>query len=561
MALPAPALRTVFQAETWRVALERYGAATGTTVAVYETPERLILGPVYPTPLFETMNRGRDATAMFSAGVRDCLAQNDPVVIEEHGVALVASSLRLGDQVVGAVVAGYGLTAFPEEAAVRRFTLRHDLAFLPVWRAIRRQAPLTSARVTVYAELLAALTDTLLSENARAHDYAVTVARLAHTNQAKDQFLAMLAHELRNPLAPIQIAVQVISTGEGGTPALQKARQIVDRQVQHLSRLLDDLLDVSRITTGKVELRKEPVNLAAAVANALDASRSHIEQREHCLSVSLPEEPIVLDADPTRFEQVITNLVNNAAKYTAPHGHISVTARRENDQAVLSVRDDGMGIAPDLIPHVFDLFTQADRSLVRAGGGLGIGLTIVRSLVELHGGTATVESEGPGRGSEFIIRLPLGRRPDAPSRPQTQDAVVVGPLRVLVIEDNADSRDALRAFLELDGHHVEVAEDGVRGADMARAARPDVALIDIGLPGLDGYEVARRIRDGLGKSLRLFALTGYGRPEDRRRATEAGFDAHLVKPVSPEALRHVLAECYGLQELQRTETRSNPEAA
>jgi signal transduction histidine kinase/ActR/RegA family two-component response regulator len=536
-------LHTVLQAEAWRAALEKYGAATGTTVAVCEGPERLILGPVHPTPLFETVNAERSDPVMFSACVQKCLTGTDsPVVTEEHGVAVVASCLRLDGQAIGAVVAGYGLPAFPEEAAVRRFTLRYGLPFLPAWRAIRRQAPLTRARLRVYAELLAALAETLLGENVRAQAHALTSARLAQANQAKDRFLAMLAHELRNPLAPIQIAMRVISVGEATNLEIQKAREIVDRQVQHLTRLLDDLLDVARITSGKVELRKEPVNLAWVAANALEASRILVEQRGHSLSVSLPEPPVFVEADPMRLEQVITNLVNNAAKYTPPQGHIRVTACRENADAVIRVRDDGIGIPPEVIPHVFELFTQAERSLAREEGGLGIGLTIVRSLVELHGGTATAQSEGPGRGSEFIVRLPLGSRTEAPPRPPPTEAGVIRSLRVLVIEDNADNRVALQTFLKLDGHQVEVAGEGLSGVEIARDARPEVALIDIGLPGLNGYEVGRQIRGTLGNSVMLCAVTGYGRPEDQRRATEAGFDAHLVKPVSPEALRHILAE-------------------
>jgi signal transduction histidine kinase len=538
------ALQTVFQAEAWGAALEKFGAATGTTIAVYEAPVRLMLGPVHPTSLFETVNREREDPVMFSACAQACLSADSPVVTEEHGVAAIAACLRLDGQAVGAVVAGYGLTAFPEEAAVRRFTVRYGLPFLPAWRAIRRQAPLTRPRLRVYAELLAALAETLLNENARAQAYALTSARLAQANQAKDQFLAMLAHELRNPLAPIQIAMQVIRAGDTSTPEAQKAREIVDRQVQHLTRLLDDLLDVARITIGKIQLRKEPVNLAVVVAEALEASRALIEQRGHSLSVSLPEPAVFVEADPTRLGQVITNLVNNAAKYTPPQGHIRVTACRENGEAVVRVSDDGIGIPPEVIPHVFDLFTQAERSLVREEGGLGIGLTIVRTVVELHGGTATVRSEGPGRGSEFVVRLPLGRRAGTSApllRTALLDESAIRPLRILVIEDNADNRDALRTFLRLDGHRVEVAGDGVSGVEMARAVRPEVALIDIGLPGLDGYEVGRRIRDDLGTSVMLCAITGYGRPEDVRRATDAGFDTHLVKPVSPDALRDILA--------------------
>ena len=534
-------LQTVFQAEAWRVALDKYGAATGTTVNVYDASERLILGPVHPTPLFGAVNRGRDDPAMFMVCARDSRVRTDsPVVIEDEGVAVVGHGLSLNGEAIGMVVAGYGLTAFPEEPALVRFTRRHGLPFSTVWNAIRRQAPLTRSRLNVYAELLVALTGTLLSENFRAQQHERTAVRLAEANRAKDQFLAMLAHELRSPLGAVRMAMHVIGSGEAGDPKVRKAREVVDRQVANVTRLLDDLLDVSRITSGRIDLRLESVNLATAVANSLETSRSLLEERAHSLSVSLPEAPVFVDADPLRFEQVITNLVNNAARYTPRNGHIRVTATRENADAVLRVQDDGIGIAADLLPRVFDLFTQADRSLVRSEGGLGIGLTIVRNLVELHGGTVTAESEGTGRGSQFVVRLPLGRAGAVPAEPPAKDTAVVPSLRILVIEDNADNRDMLRSMLEVEGHQVSVAEDGAGGVEMARAARPDVAVIDIGLPGLDGYEVGRRIRGDLGMSVTLIALTGYGQAEDRKRSADAGFDAHLVKPVAPEDLRRAL---------------------
>jgi signal transduction histidine kinase/ActR/RegA family two-component response regulator len=541
-----PALRTIIQAEAWRVALEKYGAATGTTAGVYEAPAVLILGPVHPTPVFEAVSRGLPDPAMFSDCVRQCLAQRDTsIIIDDHGVAVIGIRLTVAGEAIGAVVAGYGLTAFPEEAPVRRFTLRHGLPWSPVWRAIRQQAPLTRRRLDTYAELLAALTETLLSENLRSQEYQQTAARLAEANQAKDQFLAMLAHELRNPLAAIRIGMQIISIGDASNAEVQKARQIVDRQVGHLTRLLDDLFDVSRITSGKITLQKETVNLATAVASALEASRSLIQEREHLLNVSLPEEPVFVDADPVRLEQVITNLVNNAARYTPPKGHINVTAGRENADAVLRVQDDGSGIPAHVLPRVFDLFTQADRSLARSEGGLGIGLTIVRNLVELHGGTVTVESEGPGRGSEFVVRLPLGGAGHVRAESPTKAGAILPSLHILVIEDNADSLDMVRSILELDGHQVDVAEDGPGAVEMARSARPDVAVIDIGLPGLDGYEVGRRIRDDLGRSITLIALTGYSQAQYRRRSEEAGFDAHLVKPVTPEQIRDALVKRHG----------------
>ena len=351
-----PALHAVIRPDAWRIALEKYGASTGTTVAVYESPAVMTLGPVHATSTFEAMHGDRPDRAMFSDCVQQCLQQRDtPVILEEDGLAVFGIGLNLGGEVIGAVVAGYCLTAFPEEAAVRRFTRRHGLLLsAAVWRAIRAQAPVTMPRLSLYAELLAVLTQTLLSENLRSQQYEQMAAHLAEANQAKDHFLAMLSHELRNPLAPIRIAMQVMSTGGPSTAEAQKARHIVDRQVAHLTRLLDDLLDVSRITTGKINLRKEAVNLATAVANALETSRNLIREREHSLYVSLPLDPIWVDGDPVRLEQIITNLLNNAARYTPPKGHIRVTASRENADAVLRVRDDGVGIPAHLLSRVFD---------------------------------------------------------------------------------------------------------------------------------------------------------------------------------------------------------------
>ena len=542
-------LRSLMQAEAWGVALEKYGAATSMTVAVYEAPEHLILGPVHPTALFEAVNAVHDVQPMLSECVRQCLAQDTgATIIDQDGVAVLGVRLSLAGEHIGAVVAGYGLTAFPEELTVRRFTERHRLPFSSIWHTVRRQAPLTRRRLEVYAELLGAVSETLLSENVRTQQYQEAAMRLAEAARMKDEFLAMLAHELRNPLAPIRIAVQILtgpdmSHSSISQSSLRRAREIVDRQVQHLTRLLDDLLDVSRITTGKIELRKQPVELATALANALDVSRSLLDERKHSLSVSLPNEPVFIEADPVRLEQVITNLVNNAARYTPPSGHIDVTVTRQNADAVLRVRDDGIGMPDDLVPRVFDLFTQADRSLARPGGGLGIGLTIVRNLVELHGGTVTAASDGPGRGSEFVVRLPLGSvREKAPAAVPAEGSIVIPRLRILVVEDNGDGRAILRTLLEADGHEVYEAADGPSGVETARAVRPDVALIDIGLPGFDGYEVAKRLRDEQGNSIRLIAVTGYGQAEDRRRSCDAGFDVHLVKPVAREQLRGVLVE-------------------
>jgi signal transduction histidine kinase/CheY-like chemotaxis protein len=362
-------------------------------------------------------------------------------------------------------------------------------------------------------------------------------------NRAKDEFLAMLAHELRNPSRAIRIAMQTIRGQGERDPIVGRARAVVERQIGHLTRLLDDLLDVSRLTRGKIELRKETVTLQMIVAEALETTRGFLDARSHVESVSLPETPLWFEADPTRITQVVGNLLDNAAKYTPRGGQISVTGYREHGDVVLRVRDTGMGIAPEMLPRVFDLFAQSDRPLADAARGLGVGLALARTLTELHGGTITVESEGPGRGSQFVVRLPVGAPIALDHDDRRRPAVRVR--RILLVDDDDNVRKALRRMLELDGHRVEVARDGPEGVGLALASAPEVAFIDISLPGIDGYEVARRIRAALGSRVLLVAFTAYGQERDRRRSIAAGFDAHLVKPASDEELTRVLGRTAG----------------
>jgi signal transduction histidine kinase len=374
------------------------------------------------------------------------------------------------------------------------------------------------------------------------HEAALAAAEAE--NRARNEFLAMLAHELRNPSAAIRIAMQTIRGQAERDPIVQRARDTVERQVRHLARMLDDLLDVSRLTRGKIELRKEAVTLQMVVAEALAATRGFIDARVHVESVSLPDEPLWFEADPMRISQVVGNLLDNAAKYTPRGGEISVTGYREGGEVVLRVRDTGIGIAPEMLLRVFDLFAQLDRSPARPRGGLGVGLTLARTLVELHGGTITVESEGPGRGSEFVVRLPVGA-PVALRDPDDWRRVAVQGRHILLVEDDDNVRKALRRILEVEGHRVEAARDGPEGVELALATAPDVVVIDIRLPGIDGHEVARRIRAALGSRVLLVALTAHGQEQDRRRSSEAGFDAHLVKPVSYEDLARVLDRAAG----------------
>jgi signal transduction histidine kinase/CheY-like chemotaxis protein len=369
---------------------------------------------------------------------------------------------------------------------------------------------------------------------------------LLAADRRKDQFLAMLAHELRNPLAPIRNAVELMRQVESDDPAFQPSREMVERQVKHLARLVDDLLDVSRLTQGSIRLRKEMVDLGAVVERAVDATHSLIEGRSHTLSLSLPEPPLRLEADAARLEQVVANLLDNSAKYTMPGGHIWLSVERQGEEALIRVRDNGIGVPPDVLGRVFEPFVQSDGSLARSEGGLGIGLTLVRSLTEMHGGTVEAHSPGLGQGSEFVVHLPVraaAALPEPPPPRETSPFTPARPVRVLVVEDNLDAAESLATLLRLWGHEVRVVHDGLDALDEARAYRPEVVLLDIGLPGLDGYQVAERLRSevGLDHAL-LVAMTGYGQPEDRRRSREAGIHHHFVKPVEPFVLRNLLAE-------------------
>ena len=363
--------------------------------------------------------------------------------------------------------------------------------------------------------------------------------QLVDADRRKDEFLAMLAHELRNPLAPLKMSLELLDIGVGER---ERFLEMADRQVRHLVRLVDDLLDVSRITRGKITLRREPVLLSAVVERAVEQARPQIDTRGHTLTVSLPREEIRLHADLVRLVQVVGNLLSNAAKYTPPSGSIWVTAERLEEDVALRVRDTGVGMSPELVPRVFDLFVQGDSGIDRTRGGLGIGLTLVRALVELHGGRVAATSPGVGHGSEFVIRLPtLPGAVAAAESPAERPSASGRRLRVLVVEDNHDAAESLSALLELWGHEVKIAYDGLAALRLAEASAPDVILSDIGLPGMDGYELARqlRARPMFGRVL-LVALSGYGRDEDRRLAAEAGFDHHLVKPPDLDTLMRLI---------------------
>jgi signal transduction histidine kinase/CheY-like chemotaxis protein len=364
---------------------------------------------------------------------------------------------------------------------------------------------------------------------------------LRSADRRKDEFLATLGHELRNPLAPILNSLEIMKLAGAFTdPRTQQAGEVMERQIHHLNRLVDDLLEVSRITRGVIEVRKQPLDLAAIVKAAIETSRPVLDNLRHELVLELDSEPMCVGGDPVRLTQVFANLLNNAAKYTNHGGRISITTRREDVDAVISVKDNGIGIAPSALSQVFDMFMQVDRSTRRSQGGLGIGLTLVRSLVGMHGGTVEARSEGPGLGSEFIVRLPLLSEKTAAAEPSRE----VKPLpsrRILIVDDSRDGGESLAILLRVLGAEVALAHSGRQALECVDIFKPDVVLLDIGMPGMDGYEVARRIRaNPAHRNISLIALTGWGQDEDRRRSVAAGFNHHLVKPADIEQLRQLL---------------------
>jgi PAS domain S-box-containing protein len=478
----------------------------------------------------ETFNPA--AERIFGYAAAEVIGQNVRVLMPEpyHGEhdAYLANYLRTGQAKVigiGREVAGRrkdGAT-FPLELAVSEFHIGPRRFFTGIVRDITERKRLEQ-------------------------ELGRRLEELADADRRKNEFLAMLAHELRNPLAPIRNALHIMKQPGADGAVVEQVREMMERQVQHMTRMVDDLLDVSRISRGKIELRKEVVDLAQVVTRTVEATRPLIEDRRHELTVSLPPGPVRLEADSTRLEQVLANLLSNAAKYTDQGGHIWLTARAEGDAVVLRVRDTGIGIVPEMLGRIFEPFVQSDRAQRHSPqGGLGIGLTLVRSLVEMHGGTVRAYSDGPGRGSEFVVRLPAlaqARLAGGVKAGEGHRPVRATPRRrIVVVDDNVDAAESLALVLRLAGHDVRVAHDGPTALAAVDADPPDLVFLDIGMPVMNGYEVARRLRQRPGReSLLLVAMTGWGQEEDRRLSREAGFDHHLVKPADPEALQRLLAD-------------------
>ncbi|HVQ30016.1 MAG TPA: ATP-binding protein, partial [Vicinamibacteria bacterium] len=473
------------------------------------------------------------------------------------------------DELVLALWKGAAVIALPEDAFSSRHNeaLRRFLAQQPPWSDLPvlvmtrpgadslalKEAVRTLGNVTLLerplrgATLLSAV-QTALRARARQYQIRGHLAERARAeeslrvaDQRKDEFLATLGHELRNPLAPLVTGLKVISLAKVANPVVQQVLPIMERQVGHLTRLVEDLLEVSRITRGMIDVQPEPLDLAFVVRSAIETSRPSIEGARHELTVDLPTEPITVFGDGVRLTQVFANLLTNAAKYTDQGGHIALSVTRRSDTAVISVRDDGIGIPAAQLTSVFDMFTQIDRSNRRTQGGLGIGLTLVRSLVAQHGGRVEARSAGSGMGSEFLVELPVMTIANSSGAP-AREVVKIPPLRILVVDDNRDAAETLGVLLTALGATASVVGSGAEALAQLDSFRPDTVLLDIGMPQMDGYEVARRIRDSpKHRGVLMIALTGWGQEHDRQRSRAAGFDHHFVKPLDVERLSQLLA--------------------
>jgi signal transduction histidine kinase len=486
-----------------------------------------------------------------------------------NGAGIEAETFADVDRLLAALSEGAAAVLIAEEhlAGGAKAPLSHYLAKQPPWSDVpililtrpgadspeSTEAWRTLGNVTLLerptrVSTLLSAAQTAIRARARQYQIRGHLAERLRNEQAlrsadrrKDEFLATLGHELRNPLAPILNSLEILKlSGAFDDHRTMQACAVMERQVHHLNRLVDDLLEVSRITRGIIEVKRETLDLTAIVSAAIETSRPVLDNLRHELTARFDPEPMAIGGDPVRLTQIFANLLNNAAKYTNHGGHIAVTTRREDGDAVVSVKDDGIGIAPGLLSQVFDMFMQVDRSTRRSQGGLGIGLTLVRSLVTMHGGTVEARSDGPGLGSEFIVRLPI--LADTAAVPAPSRRIDRLPARrILIVDDSRDGGESLAMLLRVLGAEVALAHSGIQGLECVETFKPDVVVLDIGMPGMDGYEVARRIRlNPENRHMSLIALTGWGQDEDRRRSVAAGFDHHLVKPADIDQLRQLL---------------------
>ncbi|HET9489799.1 MAG TPA: hybrid sensor histidine kinase/response regulator [Methylomirabilota bacterium] len=549
---------SVFELDRGREALEKYGAVMHLTVQVYGADGCLIAGPAHRTPLFDLL-AGRLAPGIFSKCARACLDRShagSPVVIEEwHGLTVVGTALRLAGEIVGAAVAGYGLTMHPGPREITRLARDCRLAFDDVWAVMRKELPVPRSRLPLHGELLGILGDTLLTEHYRSRQLEETSMRLAQASEAKDKFLAVLSHELRTPLATILGYARILRTGKLDEGAADQALEAIDRNAKLQTRLIEDLLDMSRIISGTLRLRAEPIAVAPLLEAAVANVRPGAQTKGISLDLVLDPSAEMISGDPVRMQQIVSNLLVNAIKFTPAGGRVEVRLERNGPEVQIVVKDTGPGIRRDFLPYVFDRFRQDDTTEARSHGGLGLGLAIVRHLVELHDGSVCAESPGAGQGATFTISLPAlagaearfreAVPPTSGSSEAMDDPPMLKGLRVLVVDDDADARVLFTRALE----QCEAQVTAVPSAGAALAAlegrKADVLVSDIGMPKESGYVLIRKIRRltrEQGGEIPALALTAYASPDDAKLALAAGFQAYLAKPVEPVELARAVAD-------------------
>ena len=556
--------RDVFGTETWRRALERYSAATHLTVVLVGPDGQRLHDPFGPTPMFDLLAGSGHDPDLVTACARRCLGREDgpgPPEIEEHyGLTAVGTPLTLAGETLGAAVGAYVLTAFPDQHLTQRLAAASGVPIGDLWAMLRRQMPLARERVLVYGELLQTICGALLGEQRRAWQLEEASGRLEEESQAKDRFLAVLSHELRTPLTAMLGWTRMLRSGRLDTPSTARAVEVIERNAKLQADLIEDLLYVSRIITGKIVLDSRPQELAPMIDVVVDTLRPAAQAKGIRLESVLDLTPVLVLADAVRIGQVVTNLLSNAIKFTPAGGHIEVRLNLHEREVLMTVTDTGTGITPDALPLVFERFRQADSAITRSYTGLGLGLAIARHLVELHGGTIEAASPGAGQGSTFTMRLPVldvtapgaltafARMAGPP--PRIDDVPGLAGLRVLVVDDDPDTRELLTTMLE--SHKIEVTTVASVSDAMKAFARqpPHILISDIGLPGESGYDLIRKVRElprHAGGDVPALALTAYAHPEDARIAIDAGFHVHVAKPVEAVALALAIARLAGRQ--------------
>lgn len=552
---------TLFSSDLWKPALEKYTEVTGLTVELFDADGRVVASPGPCTPLYALFAEYGHETELFSECARRCLSKPDnrEVVVgaEYHGLTVVGTSLALGGRIVGAAVAGYASAGFSQVVVVQRWAQATRVPFDRLWDIMRRQSPMPERRLKLHGELLQVLGDALLRENLRTRQSEEMAAQLKAADAAKDEFLAVLSHELRAPLAPILGWAGVLKK-LGGSPQVLRAAEVIERNVLLQSRMIEDLLDMNLISHGSVRLDLRTQELTPLIRAALEPYVAEVERKSIRVAFADAEGPLCVKGDAGRLQQIFRNVVSNAVKFTPAGGSVRISIGREGQTAVIRIADSGEGIASEFLPMVFGMFKQQEHGTRREHEGLGIGLALVKRLTELHKGTVSVASAGAGKGAEVILKLPLvGEGPDrVQDAPDLAEPVTsLAGLTILVVDDSDDALESLQILLRQLGARVEAAHDGREALELARVANIDLVLCDLRMPRMDGYEFIRELNRSPSKlNPPVVAMSGQASEADRQRTRRAGFEAHIAKPFNEAVLVATVSAVVS----RRKETRGKP---